>query len=467
MRINNRQPAIGGVRLQIFNLVMAAAAVILSLLLIRSAYATAGAYAEMDETLETYLICSRSAEQMQNGSDYLTQEVRQFAVTGDLADLQAYFTEANETRSRERALETLGAYLVGEDAYRLLEDALAHSNELMELEYDSMRLVIAAQGYPLGGLPAALQSRALSPAEAALSPEEQMELARSLVFDDAYQSYKDSITANVNSCLDTLIDGMRARQQDSSRQLLSLLRIQNTLTAVLMIVALAVVALTAVLIVQPLRQDIEHVKAHRELPEKGAYELRYMARTYNQMLSKTRQHQDRLSYQAEHDPLTGLYNRGVFERVRGECDTETSAMLLIDIDHFKSINDTYGHEIGDLVLKRLAGVLQHSFRSDDYVCRAGGDEFAVIMVNVGAAMRGMIADKVRRINEAVQQKTDDAPAFSLSIGIAFGESLGEGADLYQNADAALYRVKEAGRCGYAFFDDTEAVSSRIENSGAV
>ena len=107
----NKQQAVGGVRLQLFNLAMAVAAVILSALLIHSAYATAGAYADMDETLETYLICSQSAEQMQEGSDFLTQEVRQFAVTGDLADLEAYFTEANETQRRERALETLGAHL--------------------------------------------------------------------------------------------------------------------------------------------------------------------------------------------------------------------------------------------------------------------------------------------------------------------------------------------------------------------
>ncbi len=463
----NKQQAVGGVRLHLFNLVMAAAAVILSVLLIRSAYATAGAYAEMDEALETYLVCSRSAEQMQEGSDFLTQEVRQFAVTGDLADLEAYFTEANETQRRERALETLGAHLAGEDAYRLLEEALNRSNALMELEYDSMRLVIAAKGYPLDQMPAALQSRALSPHDAALSPEEQLALARSRVFDDTYQSYKDGIAADVNSCLDTLIAGMRTRQQTSSVQLLELLRQQNILTAVLMVVALAVVALTAVLIVNPLRENIEHVEAHRELPEKGAYELRYMARTYNQMLTKTRLHQDHLSYQAEHDPLTGLYNRGVFERVRGECEIETSAMLLIDIDHFKSINDTYGHEVGDLVLKRLADLLQHNFRSDDYVCRAGGDEFAVIMIHVSREMRGLIADKARRINEAAQQKTENAPAFSLSIGIAFGEASGGDADLYQNADAALYRVKEAGRCGYAFFDGTDAVSTRIEGSEAI
>jgi len=450
--------SIGGVRLQIFNIVMAVAAVCLSVVVIFEAYGTANAYTDMNDSMETYLVCRQSAEQMRDGSDYLTQQARLFAVTGDLANLQAYFTEAEETCRREKALEQMGVYLAEDEAYRMLETAFARSNELMELEYYSMRLAIEAKGY---AVPEQLRQVRLDPRDAALQPQEQMELARSMVFDEVYQERKNGILGEIDDCLETIIGEMRDRQRSNADKLLQLLHRQNLVAALLMAVVLTVVALTAALIVRPLRQCVERIRENDELAEKGAYEIRYLVRIYNQMRARSRLHQDHLSYQAEHDPLTGLLNRGVFEKARAEEEAALNAMLLIDIDHFKEINDTYGHEIGDSVLKRLAETLQENFRADDYVCRVGGDEFAIIMLNVTPDMRGLIAEKVTRINETVQRQSGDVPGFSLSIGIAFGDTVGEGGDLYQNADAALYRVKEAGRAGYAFFEDDSAVSTRI------
>ena len=130
----------------------------------------------------------------------------------------------------------------------------------------------------------------------------------------------------------------------------------------------------------------------------------------------------------------------------------TSALLLIDVDKFKNVNDTYGHDVGDKVLKHIASVLRESFRSNDHICRIGGDEFATIMVNAGPQFVELIRSKVERINERlIHPTTDDLPPISLSVGVAFGSEQNGTGNIVKDADLALYQVKEHGRCGIAFF----------------
>ena len=88
---------------------------------------------------------------------------------------------------------------------------------------------------------------------------------------------------------------------------------------------------------------------------------------------------ERLNFKASHDELTGAYNRSGYELLLSSVDLGSVYMLLFDLDNFKEINDTYGHEVGDKVLIKLVNILKLNFRSDDYVCRIGGDEFVAIV----------------------------------------------------------------------------------------
>jgi len=172
-----------------------------------------------------------------------------------------------------------------------------------------------------------------------------------------------------------------------------------------------------------------------------------------QQLSEIHALQGKLHEQANHDPLTGLYNRRyldtTLERELARCQREGQplSLMLIDIDHFKQINDTYGHLAGDEVLKQLADMLSAQARNADVVCRFGGEEFLLLLPNMPPATALARAEQWRRdfaastiaFGEFRMQAT-------LSLGLASYPGHGTSAQaLIRSADRALYRAKTEGR----------------------
>lgn len=167
-----------------------------------------------------------------------------------------------------------------------------------------------------------------------------------------------------------------------------------------------------------------------------------------------KQEQDKLKDQARRDSLTGLLNTGAcrdeIAHALATMPTGTmSALILLDVDYFKSINDQYGHMQGDQVLRRVAAILRDSFRSDDIVGRPGGDEFTVYMRNIkdGAVLTEKCAMLTRRVNDIL---LEDGRRLSISIGAATALPGTDYAALYQAADQALYSAKANGRDRYEF-----------------
>lgn len=126
-------------------------------------------------------------------------------------------------------------------------------------------------------------------------------------------------------------------------------------------------------------------------------------------------------------------------------------MILIDVDYFKSVNDTYGHETGDRVLQKLARVVSYHFRSEDRVSRIGGDEFVVLLAHSDRLQRDMICDRVKLINEDLSDVSDGLPPVSISVGVAYGNEASTPIELFSHADKALYVTKRQGRNGYTFY----------------
>jgi diguanylate cyclase (GGDEF)-like protein len=150
------------------------------------------------------------------------------------------------------------------------------------------------------------------------------------------------------------------------------------------------------------------------------------------------------------DHLTGLANRRRFERqlerevARTRRYGHPFCLLMLDIDHFKAVNDTYGHEGGDEALRRLGHVLQTGTRGVDTAARIGGEEFAVILTETDFAHGLEVAERLR--NTIKETNILENLRVTVSIGLAeFGEPLRDGRELYGSADAALYEAKRRGR----------------------
>jgi diguanylate cyclase (GGDEF)-like protein len=162
----------------------------------------------------------------------------------------------------------------------------------------------------------------------------------------------------------------------------------------------------------------------------------------------------RLREQSVHDPLTGLHNRRYMEESlareipRAQRNDASLAVAMLDLDHFKVFNDTYGHDAGDALLRELGDLLRRSVRAEDVACRFGGEEFTLIMPSMdaeSALRRGeQICERVRSLQVDYQgQRIGDV---TISIGIAILPEHGQTADdLIRAADAALYDAKSAGR----------------------
>lgn len=155
------------------------------------------------------------------------------------------------------------------------------------------------------------------------------------------------------------------------------------------------------------------------------------------------------------DQLTGLYNRRFIDAQlqplvqRAHCGGDSVSIMLIDLDHFKRCNDTYGHDIGDAVLREFAVRLASNVRPSDFACRMGGEEFLVIMPRTGGDIACMAAERVRRQTCA---SPFNAPGLAMpldvtvSIGVACSDWSGDDVDaLLKRADEALYQAKNAGR----------------------
>ena len=195
---------------------------------------------------------------------------------------------------------------------------------------------------------------------------------------------------------------------------------------------------------------MNHIKSDSPIPEVGANEFRYLARAYNKIYEVYKSSLERLNFKASHDELTGAYNRAGYDLLLSSIDLNSTYMLLFDIDNFKAINDTYGHETGDKVLIKLVEVLRNNFRSDDYICRIGGDEFVVFMVHSPQIQREQITSKIEKINLALDETADGLPRASISVGITHGTDVNNVKELFENTDAAMYQAKQSGKRTYRF-----------------
>ncbi len=260
--------------------------------------------------------------------------------------------------------------------------------------------------------------------------------------------------------------------------------LKESMTRTMMMVVLAVLLLALVfyaaalrLLRQPLQRLLQAVRGLEDDPSAATVldeslplaeldEIREALNAYQSRLSQVHRHLDRKNQElwelAYHDGLTGSYNRRAFdEHWNALLDTVPGSrmpvsLVLFDCNHFKAINDTYGHQVGDLVLQTIAGIIQSNLRNGDNLYRVGGDEFVLILLDADAEAARRLAE---RIMEAVRgydfSRLGIEEPVRLSIGIAsaIAEHADQLRDMYWEADLAMYHAKRPGFHHIALFSE--------------
>lgn len=428
-------------------------------------------FSQVQQASKDYIACENATRQLQSASNYLTEQARLAVETGDSKYVASYYAELDNEKNRNEALDTLKAHTTDAQAIASLESALNRSNDLATTEAHAMRLSLEANASKTENLPTSSKVQAndkstwpkeirdvkLTKSEKALSASEKEERARDLMFNERYETAKTGIMTSIQNCTSTLVQKTENRQDHTETVFNDIYRKLEVLMAVFAVIAIGICVGTRMLTVNPLLKFSEAIKRDEPFPVTGAHELQVLAETYNDVYQKSKERQELIRHQAEHDALTDLLNRRSYDRLANlyTSERQSFALILCDVDVFKSINDTYGHEMGDRILKHVSKLLTTAFRNIDHVCRIGGDEFAVIMVEMTPDLAYTIKEKIDYINDVLQHPTDDLPAVSLSVGVAFSKG-NEGTEpetkdeLFRRSDAALYHTKENGRCGLTF-----------------
>ena len=164
---------------------------------------------------------------------------------------------------------------------------------------------------------------------------------------------------------------------------------------------------------------------------------------------------DELEAMAWSDSLTGLANRRRLDRDLASRNSGPTGVIMVDVDHFKAVNDAYGHQVGDDILRRLGTLLAHHVRADDVVYRYGGEEFCVLLPGADADDTRTVAERL--VHAARTVDLPNGANVTVSVGVA-RTSGADVSDAVEHADQALYRAKRQGRDQAVFADTSELVA---------
>ena len=321
---------------------------------------TFNSFRDMKKATEDHIELTDAAEELMDASDYLTDEVQLYTVMGDRRHMDNYFAEAKVNLRREHALSTMKARIPDSEALQDLMEGMRESVALMDRECYAMRLMADAAGEK--DLPDDVENVKINAANRALTKEEKIDLARNMVHDDEYYTQKNKIRTNMAECVNEIKESTLAIQMEMENRTNRNMIWMSILIALQMVAFLLMLWVTTQLGINPVLRAVEYIRKGQKLPILGASEYRYLAGTYNVMYNAYKKSLEQMNFQASHDELTGVYNRAGYEVILSGLELETTAMLLFDADVFKSINDQFGHETGDKILKKISDALVKCFR---------------------------------------------------------------------------------------------------------
>jgi len=399
----------------------------------------------VNEALDKFIVCQQSSAKIREAADYLTDQARLFVITHKHEYADAYIKELQETRRQAQAMEELESVCSKSDlALQRLKIALEQAQGLMDMEMYAMRLVFEVIGNVK--MPDQIAEISIADKDKGAGKVKLQETAVNNLFGDGYLIYKMRINVNCQLTVTAIEQQIKKELNVNADELGHNIGRLRVLFLILLLVNVFIFVAFGYLVLVPLSKFKMAIERDEKLNVIGSLEFKSLAESYNEIYEIKAQNEKSLLKKAEYDGLTGILNRRAFDQI---CKTSAEkrqkiALLLIDMDNFKGINDTYGHLGGDNALKTLAKALSETFRETDYVARVGGDEFAAILPDCEPAAKDAIRRKVAAINARLSEM-DEKPV-SVSVGVAFS-SCGFNKELYDKADKALYAVKEKGKRG--------------------
>ena len=430
-------------------------------IVVYSTYSLTSTFRRLADAAEQQNKLEKAAHELMDASDYLTESVQRFTLNGDIRFLEQYFTEAFESHRREEAISQMDLGPQTEPALKQLQEAMDNSVSLMDREYYAMRLVMEANGEDVNDadVPAAIKNVQLKEADSAAAPEDKIDTATELVFGEGYNESKGFIIGNIQAAIDILNEMLENNVVQSAYDLKVILVVQQVVIGVNVLFGVLLVGGMFVFLIRPVRIAVKKINGNEKVRVQGSKEYRYLAEAFNHFYDLNATTQERLSFEAEHDKLTGLYNRTGYDKIFSQVKLDKCAYVLLDIDKFKLINDSFGHASGDAALVRVGKALSKYFHSKNAnVFRIGGDEFAVLLEGVSKNYEKAIIEKCNSVNKELEKAFEEFIP-TMSFGVAFGEADDNTDTLFKKADEALYQAKKANKGNVSIFKTKDGKKS--------
>ena len=425
--------------------------IVVLFILLGSMPQTQESFQRVEDVTGEFVRFQNSAFALKNDIGTLSDRAKTFVVTHDPEEAVTYFNEMQMSQLRRNNPSETENTITDEKAQRRFQAANELAERIMHEQSYAMRLILEADGRPLDTYPVPLQEIMLSETDSALTPEAKEQRARNIVFGPAYSAMLAEINVQLEQYNRSVTDDILARQAANEAQLkVSISRRQSFIFRI-MAVLLISMTFILVLIFRPVSSLAADVRYGQAAKGRGISEIQYLADSFNHFRRRMDDVNLKLSYKASHDSLTGLYNRNAYDEFRQSSSKKEMALIIIDVDFFKEINDTYGYEMGDRLLTRVAQVISQSFRESDRVCRIGGNEFSIFMQGINSSRADIVHKKVAQTARALAMPDGDIPAITVSAGVAFSDQVEKREDLFRAADYALYRIKLNGRNGCGFY----------------
>lgn len=442
-----------GIRLSRVNIVLLAVTVIGSIGMIIATNRLNSAYQQLIEETGKYINTQQDAGMIEEFSGSMLSESRSFLQTGDPAHVMAFYSQMDVIR---RQLDSSGTSETKGTAAsdRYLEEAVEAFRTLAEQDAYAMRLKAETLPVSLGSYPAEFAGTEIRPEDAVLDAEQKLAKAQEILDRTDYSAIRSRLSDRVDASHRAASETVQQQMGVTTARIRQELLLLRTFGVVFLAIAVLAMLSNLLLIILPINRSVSNLDNREEIPEQGSFEMRNLARVYNEVLRDSTEKQEELEYSATHDALTGVYNRAAFDREYDRCRNDRIGIAIVDVDGFKHYNDVYGHDVGDHVLRRVTETIGSKFRKEDHISRIGGDEFVIIMKNTGSAQSEDIKLKIDEINEElVKERRKGMPPISVSVGAAFWDREDPGPDILKDADKALLQMKQNGKLGCRIYGE--------------